>query len=66
MAEDTDVFIEEWTSSQNQHERHFFIGPGSGSGEQYLFGINPFLFNEDEIEFMKLTLLGLLKLKGAP
>ena len=52
--------IEEWSSSYNREEIHYFLQDGNNHGYQnaeYLFGINPKYFDIDKIN----KILGMLK-----
>jgi hypothetical protein len=48
----SDFKLEEWKSSQNHVERHFFI-PGNEIGYQssrYVWGYNPQLISESQVD----------------
>jgi hypothetical protein len=45
--------LENWASSDNRHEKHFFIADGQGASYQdgrYVFGYNPDIVSEDKVE----------------
>jgi hypothetical protein len=45
--------LEIWSSTDNRHERHFFIKDGAGASYQdgrYVFGYNPEIVSEDKVK----------------
>jgi hypothetical protein len=45
--------LESWQSSDNRHEKHFFIKDGTGASYQdgrYVFGYNPDIVSAEKVE----------------
>jgi hypothetical protein len=47
------LHLEVWESSENRHERHYFMKDGAAHGYQnaaYVFGYNPEIVSEDVVQ----------------
>lgn len=45
--------LEVWSSTDNRHERHYFIADGQGASYQdgrYVFGYNPEIVDADKVQ----------------